>query len=169
MRAKAAVTPEEAEGQVSPPEGREPERLANRYQEVRAFTEALTAPLAPEDTVIQPMPDASPTKWHLAHTTWFFETFILTTKVAGYEPFHPGFAYLFNSYYNAAGERHARGSRGLVSRPTLAEVYSYRSHVDRQLQAFLDAEGIDDGFESLMVLGINHEQQHQELILTDIK
>src|SRR5438309_12058272 len=111
MRAKAAVATEETEGQAPPPAAREPERLARRYQEVRAFTESLTAPLAPEDTVIQPMPDASPTKWHLAHTTWFFETFILSTKVADYSPFHPGFAYLFNFYYNASGDRHARGGR----------------------------------------------------------
>jgi ergothioneine biosynthesis protein EgtB len=168
MRAKAPLVNEAGpEPEIS--EYREPFGLASRYQEVRNFTESLTAPLAPEDTVIQPMPDASPTKWHLAHTSWFFETFILGTRVAGYRPFHPRFAFLFNSYYNAAGDRHARPNRGLVSRPTLGEVYAYRGHVDRQIQALLDADGADDELESLMVLGVNHEQQHQELILTDIK
>jgi ergothioneine biosynthesis protein EgtB len=168
MRAKAPVV-REVDSEHQQVQNREPERLANRYQEVRNFTESLTAPLAPEDTVIQPMPDASPTKWHLAHTSWFFETFILGTHVHDYRPFHPRFAYLFNSYYNAAGERHSRPNRGLVSRPTLSDVYEYRSHVDRQIQALLDAEGSDDELESLLVLGVNHEQQHQELILTDIK
>jgi ergothioneine biosynthesis protein EgtB len=168
MRAKAPLV-KEADSEQDHSENREPIGLASRYQEVRNFTESLTAPLAPEDTVIQPMPDASPTKWHLAHTSWFFETFILGTRVPDYRPFHPRFAFLFNSYYNAAGERHARPNRGLVSRPTLAEVYAYRGHVDRQIQALLDTEGTDDELESLMVLGVNHEQQHQELILTDIK
>jgi len=174
MCARVLVASSEAKqqkslGQGQDPQVREPERLASRYQEVRDFTHLLAAPLAPEDTVIQPMPDASPTKWHLAHTTWFFETFILGARVSDYRPFHPRFAYLFNSYYNAAGERHARPNRGLVSRPTLAEVYDYRTYVDRHVQALLDAEGVDEELESLLVLGINHEQQHQELILTDIK
>jgi ergothioneine biosynthesis protein EgtB len=168
MRAKALVA-SEVDSDQDTPEHREPERLASHYQEVRNFTESLTAPLAPEDTVIQPMPDASPTKWHLAHTSWFFETFILGTHVPEYRPFHPKFAYLFNSYYNAAGDRHGRPYRGLVSRPTLGEVYDYRSHVDRQIQALLDSDGADDELASLLALGVNHEQQHQELILTDIK
>jgi ergothioneine biosynthesis protein EgtB len=145
--------------------------LANRYQEVRRFTEALCEPLSPEDCVIQPMPDASPTKWHLAHTSWFFETFILAPRTPGFEPFHPSFGYLFNSYYNAVGERHARPDRGLVSRPALDEVYRYRSHVDTRMQALLDSgdEARLDGLEPLVELGLHHEQQHQELILTDLK
>ncbi len=143
--------------------------LAGRYQEVRQFTEALAAPLSPEDCVIQPMPDASPTKWHLGHTSWFFETFLLSPRIDGYEPFNPRFGYLFNSYYNAVGDRNARHRRGLVTRPSLAEVYEYRSHVDRQMQALLDAEEHSAGLAALVRLGLHHEQQHQELILTDIK
>lgn len=144
--------------------------LATRFQEVRDFTEALCRPLAPEDCVIQPMPDASPTKWHLAHTSWFFETFILEPRAPDYKPFHPEFRYLFNSYYNAVGERHARPNRGLVSRPNLDEVYRYRGYVDRQMQALFDCgePARLEGLEPLLELGLHHEQQHQELILTDI-
>jgi len=145
--------------------------LANRYQEVRRFTETLCAPLSPEDCVIQPMPDASPTKWHLAHTSWFFETFILAPRTPGFKPFHPQFGYLFNSYYNAVGDRHARPARGLISRPGLDEVYRYRAHVDMRMNALLDSgePARLDGLEPLLELGLHHEQQHQELILTDLK
>jgi ergothioneine biosynthesis protein EgtB len=143
--------------------------LAGRYQEVRQVTEALAAPLSPEDCVIQPMPDASPTKWHLAHTTWFFETFLLARLVEGYTPFHPSFGYLFNSYYNAVGERNARHRRGLVTRPSLDEVYEYRGYVDRQMQALLDSDEHTPELAALVQLGLHHEQQHQELIVTDIK
>jgi ergothioneine biosynthesis protein EgtB len=140
--------------------------LVARYQEVRRFTEKLCEPLAVEDYVIQPMPDVSPTKWHLAHTSWFFETFVLTPAVPDYRPFHPLFGYLFNSYYNAVGKRHCRPRRGLLSRPTVEEVYQYRAHVDRAMLDLLDRLA---GITSVIELGLHHEQQHQELIVTDIK
>jgi ergothioneine biosynthesis protein EgtB len=144
--------------------------LMRRYQEARGFTERLCEPLAVEDYVIQSMPDVSPTKWHLAHTSWFFETFILTPSLPGYRPFHPRYGYLFNSYYNEVGERHCRPRRGLLSRPTVEEVYEYRAHVDRYMQELLcaDAERAADLI-SLVEIGLHHEQQHQELLLTDIK
>jgi hypothetical protein len=117
------------------------------------------------------MPDASPAKWHLAHTSWFFETFILSPELPGYRPFHPRFGYLFNSYYNAVGERHSRPHRGLLSRPTVEEVYQYRAHVDRHiLDPLTDGDGRRlDALAPRLDLGLHHEQQHQELILTDIK
>jgi ergothioneine biosynthesis protein EgtB len=156
---------------LAQPTGRDLISLATRYHEVRRFTEALCAPLAVEDYILQSMPDASPTKWHLAHTSWFFETFLLSPKLPGYQPFHPRFSYLFNSYYNAVGERHARPHRGLLSRPTVEEIYHYRAHVDRAMGDLLagpDA-GREPALAPLIELGLNHEQQHQELILTDIK
>ena len=145
--------------------------LTTRYVSVRAFTEQLCQGLAPEDTVVQSMADVSPTKWHLAHTSWFFETFILQRYAASYQPLDPHYAFLFNSYYVNAGERHCRAQRGYISRPTLAEVYAYRRHVDVELRALLDAADADtlNRIRSDLILGINHEQQHQELILTDIK
>jgi ergothioneine biosynthesis protein EgtB len=145
--------------------------LGMSYQAVRQMTERLARPLSPEDCQVQSMPDASPVKWHLAHTSWFFETFVLAPGVPGYEAFHPSFSYLFNSYYNAVGDRIARPQRGLVTRPTLEEVYAYRSAVDRAMLAYLDAAGpaLPTAVASVIELGINHEQQHQELILTDIK
>jgi ergothioneine biosynthesis protein EgtB len=145
--------------------------LAERYREVRAFTERLTEPLAPEDMVVQSMPDVSPTKWHLAHTSWFFERFVLMEHLPGYVPLHETYLYLFNSYYQQAGERHCRDQRGYISRPTVAEVKAYRRHVDAAMAKLL--EGPDEGragaVEALVTLGIHHEQQHQELMLTDIK
>jgi ergothioneine biosynthesis protein EgtB len=147
------------------------EDLAERYAAVRAFTESLTAGLAPEDMVVQSMPDVSPTKWHLAHTSWFFEQFVLVQHVRGYEPFHPTYLYLFNSYYQQAGERHCRDQRGYISRPTVAEVMAYRRHVDEQMSRLLretDPARIAT-VEPLVTLGLHHEQQHQELLLTDIK
>jgi ergothioneine biosynthesis protein EgtB len=138
--------------------------LAATYGEVRAHTEALAKPLSAEDCLLQSMPDASPVKWHLAHTTWFFEAIILATR-PGYRPFDPHFAYLFNSYYEALGPRHPRPRRGLLSRPGLDQIYAYRAHVD---QAMLDAAA-DETLQKPITLGFNHEQQHQELILTDIK
>jgi len=141
------------------------------YQEVRRTTEALCSPLEIEDYVIQSMPDASPAKWHLAHTSWFFETFVLSSGQPGFEPVDSEYSYLFNSYYNAVGERIARDRRGLLSRPTVAEVYRYRATVDRRMKEFLDRAG-NTAFErvrSTLILGLHHEQQHQELILTDIK
>jgi len=136
---------------------------SQRYQAVRQATLALTAPLSAEDCAIQSMPDASPTKWHLAHTTWFFETFVLAPHVPGYRIFDSAYGYLFNSYYNAIGERHPRPERGMLSRPSLDEVFAYRGHVDA---AMLGAEALP---EDLLELGLHHEQQHQELILTDLK
>jgi len=138
--------------------------VAQAYKAVRAHSEALAAPLSAEDCAIQSMPDASPVKWHLAHTSWFFETVILTRQ-PGYEPFDPRFAFLFNSYYEALGPRHPRPRRGLLTRPSLDEVIAYRAHVDA---AMMQVCG-DENLRAAITLGLNHEQQHQELILTDIK
>jgi ergothioneine biosynthesis protein EgtB len=145
--------------------------LAERYARVRQFSEALCEPLATEDYVVQSMEDVSPTKWHLAHTTWFFETFILRPHVQAYREFDPSFAFLFNSYYVQAGERHCRAQRGYISRPTVAEVFAYRRHVDAAMAQLLDAgdAGVAPEIEPLVEIGLNHEQQHQELMLTDIK
>ena len=117
--------------------------LAERYRAVRRTTHELQSPLSPEDCTTQSMPDASPTKWHLAHTTWFFERLVVSPTVAGYEPFHPDFWVLFNSYYNSLGEQHPRPQRGLLSRPSLDEVLAYRRHVDRQMERLLEA-GLSD-------------------------
>ena len=140
------------------------------YRRVRSETERRAAPLAAEDQVIQSMPDASPTKWHRAHTTWLFEQFLLTPNVAGYRPFDDRFAFLFNSYYVQAGPRHERFKRGLVTRPTTTEVAAYRAHVDAAMEDFIG--GLDDeklrALAPVIEIGLNHEQQHQELILTDI-
>jgi ergothioneine biosynthesis protein EgtB len=147
------------------------ETLVKRYHQVRQFTELLCQPLVTEDYVIQAMPDVSPPKWHLAHTSWFFETFVLAPASSTYRSPHASYAYLFNSYYVAAGERHCRPKRGLLSRPTVEQVYQYRAHVDQQMTAFL--EGLDgdvlDNWWPLVELGLHHEQQHQELLLTDLK
>ncbi len=149
----------------------EPARLAGRYRGVRRLTESLCAPLTTEDMVIQSMPDVSPPKWHLAHTAWFFETFILTPNLPGYRPFHPRFGYLFNSYYNHIGAFHARPRRGLLARPGTDEVLAYRAHVDRHMLALLDTtdEAGLAAIAPLLELGLNHEQQHQELLLMDVK
>lgn len=144
-----------------------PDTLADRYAGVRSTSVALAAPLAPEDTVVQSMPDVSPTKWHLAHTTWFFEQFLLGAD-PGYAPWRPEWLYLFNSYYQSVGPMHARVERGLLSRPTLAQVLEYRRVVDQRVLERL-ARGVDPALETVLVLGLNHEQQHQELLLTDIK
>jgi len=142
-----------------------------RFDEIRRTTVELCEPLTREDCVIQSMPDASPTKWHLAHTTWFFETFVLEKGLAGYRPFCAEFKYLFNSYYLSVGERHQRASRGLLSRPTVDEVFAYRQHVDRCMSEMFERRDISQlrDLESTLEIGVNHEQQHQELILTDIK
>src|SRR6185295_2181354 len=142
-----------------------------RYREVRRTTEWLCRPLAIEDQVLQAMPDVSPTKWHLAHVSWFFETFLLAPHLAGYKPINPTYAFLFNSYYNGVGPQFSRPARGHLSRPTVAEVLAYRAWVDRgmeRLLARMDTEPAG-ALASLVELGLNHEQQHQELILTDIK
>lgn len=138
-----------------------------RYRAVRAATMGLIEGLAAEDTAIQSMPQASPVKWHLAHTTWFFEHFVLG-RDPRYSPRHPDWHFLFNSYYQSVGPMHARPQRGLLSRPTLAEVVAWRAHVDDAMQALLSRLG-DTGQDGLVALGLNHEQQHQELLLTDLK
>ncbi len=138
------------------------------YGEVRAQTELLAEPLSAEDQSVQSMPDASPTKWHLAHTTWFYETFILAPNLPGYTPFDPRFTFLFNSYYKQLQGHPLRANRGLMSRPTLEEVREYRGHVDTQMSELLD-RSLTPPVAALTELGLNHEQQHQELILTDIK
>ena len=143
-----------------------PTSLAQRYHDVRARTLALVAPLSAEDCVVQSMPDASPAKWHLAHTTWFFETFVLAEHASGYVPFDASYKVLFNSYYNAVGERHPRPQRGLLSRPSLESILAYRDHVDTAMLALL---GRSDASRALVELGLQHEQQHQELIVTDVK
>jgi len=137
------------------------------YRAVRRTSEDLARSLSPEDCQIQSMPDASPIKWHLAHTTWFFETFLLLPHARDYTELHPSFRFLFNSYYNAVGDRVPRHRRGLMSRPTLDEVYGYRQAIDNAMSRLL--ESIDETLVPLIELGLNHEQQHQELILTDIK
>ena len=142
-----------------------------RYNSIRAQTESLCEPLETEDYVVSSMVDVSPTKWHLAHTSWFFETFVLREHSKRYAPLDDRYAYLFNSYYVQAGERHCRAQRGLVTRPTVAEVYGYRAHVDEGMRALLTAIDGDPAHPAapIIELGLNHEQQHQELLLTDIK
>lgn len=145
--------------------------LAEQYGAVRAFTESLCEPLATEDYVVQSMDDVSPTKWHLAHTTWFWETFVLREFLDGYALYDEAYPYLFNSYYVQAGERHCRAQRGYLSRPTVAEVFAFRKHVDEHMLRLLD--GLDEAdspkLAAVIRVGLNHEQQHQELLLTDIK
>ncbi|RYY46198.1 MAG: ergothioneine biosynthesis protein EgtB [Sphingomonadales bacterium] len=140
--------------------------LAERFAQARSLTAALVARLSDADATIQSMDDASPAKWHLAHTTWFFETFILRDHVAGYRAHDERYAFLFNSYYEAEGARHARPSRGMLSRPSLEEILAYRDAVDAALIAALP--GLGDAAGTLVALGIQHEQQHQELLLTDM-
>src|SRR5215510_9531164 len=146
------------------------QRLLEALHRVRAETERRAAPLSAEDQAIQSMPDASPTKWHRAHTTWFFEQFLLAPHLAGYRVFDERFAFLFNSYYVAAGPRHARPRRGLITRPDCAEVAAFRAHVDAGVERLL--AGADDSqlaeVVRILEIGLHHEQQHQELILTDI-
>jgi ergothioneine biosynthesis protein EgtB len=143
--------------------------LSERYMAVRGLSEDLAAPLSAEDQGVQSMPDASPTKWHLAHTTWFFETVVLAPVLDGYRPFDAQYAYLFNSYYEGLGPRHPRPLRGLLSRPSLDEVIAYRRHVDNAMRELLADLDEDHPSAARTILGLNHEQQHQELILTDIK
>ena len=143
-------------------------RLGSELRAVRSLTEELAAPLSAEDQTVQSMADVSPTKWHRGHTSWFFETFLLQRSLPGYAEFHPAYGFLFNSYYEAVGARHPRAARGLLSRPGIADVAAYRRHVDaamdRLLERHVEAEDLD-----LVELGIHHEQQHQELLLMDIK
>jgi ergothioneine biosynthesis protein EgtB len=151
--------------------GRQREHLIERYRRVRDFTARLCRNLQPEDYVVQSMPDVSPTKWHLAHTSWFFETFVVKVWMPRYRSEVPQYAYLFNSYYNAAGDMHRRDLRGLISRPTVAETYRFRDSIDQCVTKLL--EEADDALlaeiEPILILGLQHEQQHQELLVTDIK
>ena len=142
-----------------------PDALASHFARTRARSVALAAPLSDADATIQSMPDTSPAKWHLAHTTWFFETFVLRDHLAGYNAFNAAFGYLFNSYYEAEGPRHTRAARGLLSRPTLVEICAWRAHVDDAMAPLLDRPELAP----LIALGLAHEEQHQELLLTDIK
>ena len=143
--------------------------LSARFARTRNLSVELIATLAAEDTVVQSMPDVSPTKWHLAHTSWFFERFVLEANDPGYRRYNEHYDFLFNSYYYTAGQMHARPKRGLLSRPTLAEVLAYRSHVDEHMMRRLDGQDVGAEVAAVVTLGINHEQQHQELLLTDIK
>src|SRR5438309_3888904 len=142
--------------------------LAAKFAATRAQTEQLAAPLSAEDCALQSMPDASPVKWHLAHTTWFFETFILGAHEPRYRGFDPAYRMLFNSYYNAIGDKHPRPQRGMLSRPSLADVLAFRAHVDDAMSRLLSRGELTNDLVQLVELGIQHEQQHQELILTDI-
>src|SRR5579863_722966 len=152
---------------VGQPAGRMSNTLAERFAEIREMSMRITKPFSAEDHMLQSMPDASPAKWHLAHTTWFFETFILIPNSARYRPFDQTFQYIFNSYYKQLGGHPYRGARGLMSRPNLDQVHAYRRHVDNAMSDF--AGRAQNGVLELLELGLNHEQQHQELILTDIK
>ena len=145
--------------------------LARRYQQVRRFSEEICKTLEPEDYVIQTMPEASPTKWHLAHTTWFFETFLLKQFLPDYKSRHPQYAFLFNSYYNAVGPFFSRPHRGLLSRPTVKEAFRYREDIDIRVSDLIESadEQLLAKLEPIIILGSHHEQQHQELMLTDIK
>ena len=142
--------------------------LSEAYSSVRAYTEKLCEPLEVEDYVPQPVVDVSPVKWNIAHTTWFFEEMILKKFVPDYQEFDPSFGFLFNSYYNSIGDRIARDHRGDLSRPTVRRVFEYRKYVDSKMQELLSTPPSDD-LRELVVLGLNHEQQHQELLLTDLK
>ncbi len=148
--------------------GTDASRAIDRFKAVRRQSLALAAPLSPEDCQVQSMPDASPVKWHLAHTTWFFETFLIGRFDSLYRSAHPAYRMLFNSYYNAVGERHPRPQRGLLTRPSFAEVLDYRAQVDDAMLSLIGA-GADREFLGLLALGLNHEQQHQELMMTDVK
>lgn len=168
--ASAAATLSQLTPLSSPASGSLAGALVDAYRTVRGETERRAAPLSAEDQVVQSMADASPTKWHRAHTTWFFEQFLLTAHCQGYRPFHPDYAFLFNSYYVSAGPRHTRGARGLITRPDVEEIGSYRRHVDAAVIEFLqqaDSQTLAT-VAPLIEVGLNHEQQHQELILTDI-
>ncbi len=143
--------------------------IAKFYLRVRQRTLALCDTLAPEDTVVQSMADVSPTKWHLAHTTWFFERFVLQNHVPAYREFQPIYDHLFNSYYYTVGDMFTRAERGLLSRPTLADILRYREHVDTQILSLIEHTDDTRELDVLITLGLNHEQQHQELLLTDIK
>ncbi|MDB5967257.1 MAG: ergothioneine biosynthesis protein EgtB [Polaromonas sp.] len=171
----AALPPAGSAASASTVAGSALSALAARFVAIRGQSERLVRPLSAEDCQLQSMPDASPAKWHLAHLTWFFETFILERFEPGFKPFDPGFRVLFNSYYNGVGDKYPRPQRGLISRPSLEDVLAYRSQVDARMlevMARADTQGpaaARDGLADLVTLGLHHEQQHQELLLTDIK
>ncbi len=142
--------------------------LAGRYKDIRGRSELICKPLQTEDYVVQPIVDVSPPKWHLGHTTWFFETFILSTNILGYTEFDPAYSFVFNSYYETVGARVIRTDRGNLSRPTVVDVYRYRAYVDNVMCELLEKE-LTSEIEALILLGLNHEEQHQELLMTDIK
>jgi ergothioneine biosynthesis protein EgtB len=142
--------------------------LSEKYKTIRNYTERICKPLHTEDYVVQPVVDVSPPKWHIGHTTWFFETFILKPCLKGYEEFDPKYNYVFNSYYETVGARVIRTDRGNLSRPTVEEIYKYREYVDQAMFEFLQGK-IPKEIEEIVILGFNHEQQHQELLMTDIK
>jgi ergothioneine biosynthesis protein EgtB len=142
--------------------------IINRYKQVRKLTESICTPLQTEDYVVQPVADVSPPKWHIGHTTWFFETFILKPYFMGYQEYDPDYNFVFNSYYESVGNRVIRTDRGNLSRPTVAEIYRYREYVDEAMEKFLCTEPSVD-VKELLILGLNHEEQHQELLYTDIK
>jgi len=144
--------------------------VRNRFQQIRQHSEWLAAPLSPEDCVLQSMPDCSPIRWHLAHTSWFFETFVLKAAASNYQPVDANYEYLFNSYYNSVGEQFPRARRGLLSRPSLNDIIAYRQEVDRRMGLWFDRETpANDPLWSVIEIGLQHEQQHQELMLTDLK
>ncbi|GAB2528900.1 ergothioneine biosynthesis protein EgtB [Spirosoma aerophilum] len=143
--------------------------LTEQYYRVRLHSEAICRGLETEDYVVQPVADVSPPKWHLGHTTWFWETFVLVPNAPGYRIFHDDFSFVFNSYYETVGKRVLRTDRGNLSRPTVAGVYAYRAYVDEQMSRFLDTVDLSPELYALIELGLNHEQQHQELLITDIK
>ena len=144
-------------------------QLVEAFQAVRQHSEAICQHLETEDYVVQPVADVSPPKWHLAHTSWFFETFLLEPYLRGYRHFHPQYSFLFNSYYEAVGQRTVRSDRGNLSRPGVTDIYRYRAHVEDAMTRLLADETLSDEQLSLVELGLNHEQQHQELLITDIK
>jgi ergothioneine biosynthesis protein EgtB len=139
------------------------------YRTTRARSMEWVAALSAEDCCAQSMPDASPAKWHLAHTTWFFETFVLEAHEVGFQPFHPALKVIFNSYYNQVGDKHPRAQRGLLTRPSLGEVKEYRANVDARMVRLMESTQLPDALQDLIALGLHHEQQHQELLITDIK
>ncbi|MCR4031437.1 MULTISPECIES: ergothioneine biosynthesis protein EgtB [Flavobacterium] len=143
--------------------------LLAQYKKIRRHSEEICRPLETEDYVVQPIADVSPPKWHLGHTTWFFETFILMPHFSGYTEFNPQYNFVFNSYYETVGARVVRTDRGNLSRPSVSEIYAYRSYVDNQMEKFLEKTELSDELCVVIELGLNHEQQHQELLLTDIK
>ncbi len=176
LKAPEVVAPAEIRsGDISEPGTQRQEdvrqSLLERFRQVRNFSKRLCRSLEPEDFVVQSMADVSPTKWHLAHTTWFFETFILKVWMQSYRPEIPQYAYLFNSYYNAAGDMHRRDLRGLISRPTVGETFRYRDSIDECITKLIEDadENLLSELEPVLVLGLHHEQQHQELLVTDIK